>query len=316
MTEIKTPYLNIQTDFGFKHVFGSIANKQALIRFLNALFEGKLTVTDVTFHDKEILPSKQDGKRIVYDVYCTTPIKRSGSSFFPVQQVFDNKEDIRTDHHFILEMQNIYTPPFEERIVFYASKMVAGQGNAGWNYELEPVFAVAITDFNFSHLSPKLVRDVMLTDRESGEILTEKLHIFLCSLKEVPKNWEECKTELEHMLFLIKNMENMDHTSLAYKEGNFAEIFEAARSSLLNENEIIAYSQSLEKLRDTQVGIKYAADKARAEARERALAEGRAEGRAEERESSIRIMLSLGIAPETIADKYEISLEDVLRLNS
>ena len=68
-------------------------------------------------------------------------------------------------------MQNIYTPPFEERMTYYASKMVAEQGKAGWNYDLEPVFAVAVMDFNFSHLSPKLVRDIMLTDRVTGEVL-------------------------------------------------------------------------------------------------------------------------------------------------
>lgn len=196
------------------------------------------------------------------------------------------------------------TPPFEERIVFYASKMIAGQGKAGWGYELEPVFAIAVTDFNFSHLSPKLVRDVMLVDRESMEPLTDKLHILLCSLKELPGSWEECQTEIERMLFLIKNMENMDSTSLAYREGRFAEIFEAARSNRLREDEKIAYSQSLEKLRDTQAGIIFAADKARAE--------GRAEGKTEERAKSIRIMLSLGIAPEIIANQYGMTTEDVI----
>ncbi len=38
MEEIKTPFLNIQTDFGFKQVFGQVKNKKALIRFLNILF--------------------------------------------------------------------------------------------------------------------------------------------------------------------------------------------------------------------------------------------------------------------------------------
>ncbi|MDE6337202.1 MAG: Rpn family recombination-promoting nuclease/putative transposase, partial [Muribaculaceae bacterium] len=69
---ITTPYINLQTDFGFKHAFGNPKHKPALIKFLNVLFEGKLTVTDVVYHDKEILPSEKDGKRIVYDVYCTS----------------------------------------------------------------------------------------------------------------------------------------------------------------------------------------------------------------------------------------------------
>ncbi|MDE5870330.1 MAG: Rpn family recombination-promoting nuclease/putative transposase, partial [Muribaculaceae bacterium] len=266
MSEIKTPYLNLQTDFGFKHVFGSLKNKGALIRFLNALFEDRLTVTDVAFHDKEILPSAQDGKRIVYDVYCTIPVSRSDSSFFPLRQTAGSSGKKDCDHHFILEMQNIYTPPFEERIVFYASKMVSEQGKAGWNYELEPVFAVAVTDFNFDHMSPKLVRDVALVDRDSGELLTDKLHIFFCSLREVPERWEECRTEMECILFLIKNMDSMDNTSIAYREGRFTEIFDAARSSRLNSDEIVTYSQSLEKLRDTQLGIRYAAEQASAKA--------------------------------------------------
>ena len=319
--EIKTEYINIQTDFGFKHVFGSLKNKDALIRFLNALFDGKLTVTDVSYHDKEILPSEEGGKRIVYDVYCTSAVGRSDSPFFPRVQT-KGKEATQSDHHFILEMQNIYTPPFEERMVFYASKMVAGQGKAGWNYELEPVFAVAVTDFNFSHLSAKLVRDVMLVDRESGEPLTDKLHILLCSLKEVPGNWEDCRTEMEQILFLIKNMDNMDSTSLAYREGRFTEIFEAARSSRLKKEEIVAYSQSLEKLRDTQLGIQYAAERAAeqaaARAAERAHAEGRAEGRAEgEANAKIKIaqkMLKEGLPIEAISSFTGLSESEVMTL--
>lgn len=304
--EIKTEDINIQTDFGFKHVFGDIRNKRALILFLNALFAGRLIVTDVTYHDKEILPSEQKGKRIVYDVYCTSHVRRGDSPYFPVMQTPPSYKDTGADHHFILEMQNIYTPPFEERIVFYASKMIAGQGKAGWNYELESVFVVAVTDFNFSHLSPRLVRDVMLVDRESREALTDKLHILLCSLREVPGEWEKCDSELEYILYLIKHMEDMDSTSLAFREGNYADIFQAARSSSLKDDEKIAYSQSLERLRDTRIGITFAADKARAE--------GRAEGKNEERRNSICIMLSLGVEPTAIAEKYRISVEEVFRI--
>ena len=317
-TESLTEYINIQTDFGFKHVFGNLANKKALVRFLNALFEGKLTITDAVFHDKEILPSDEKGKRIVYDVYCTTPVSRSVSPFFPPSQLKDGK-DPKKDHHFILEMQNIYTPPFEERLAYYASKMVAGQGKAGWNYELEPVFAVAVTDFNFSHLSPKLVRDVMLVDRESGEPLTDKIHILLCSLKELPAKWEDCRTEMEYIMFLIKNMDNMDSTSLAYREGRFAEIFEAARSNRLREDEKVAYSQSLEKLRDTQAGITFAADRAREEGEAKGRAEGRAEGEAigrAEGVASVAVnLLRRGLDVDFVASATGLSVEKIRELN-
>lgn len=304
---ITTPYISIQSDFGFKYVFGSEKNKAALIRFLNILFSGQLTVTDVTFHDKEILPSEEEGKRIVYDVYCTFPANRDESGFFPVRQRGEGKRD----HHFVLEMQNIYTPPFEERIVYYASKMVASQGKAGWNYELEPVFAIAVTDFNFGHMSAKLKRDVMFVDRETREVLTDKVHILLCSLKEVPSNWEECRDELTQILYLIKNMDKMDNTSMAYREGNFKEIFRAARSSELGKDQVVAYSQSLAKLRDTQAGIVFAADKAREEGRKEGWAEGRAEGRAEGERSMIKEMLSEGLSIEMVARIAKTTVEKI-----
>ena len=304
MAKIQSEFLNMQADFTFKRVFGSEMNKHILIRFLNALFDGKLFIKDVTFHDKEKLPSSPKGKRIVYDVYCTAPSSKMDSAFFPaIQKEGDNKNDSR-DHHFILEMQNIYTPPFEERIVFYACKMISEQGKSGWDYELDPVFAIAITDFNFSHLSPKLIRDVMLIDRETKEPLTDKVHILLCSLKELPEKWEDCKTELEEMLFLIKNMDKMDTMSLAYIEGKYAEVFEAARSTNLKDTETIAYSQSLDKLNETIAGFRYAKEEGIKLGKAEGKAEGRAEGRAAAIAEKTRLAREIGVSEDIIAKLF------------
>ena len=281
MAEIMTPFINIQTDFGFKEVFGQEKNKKALIRFLNILFDGKLNVNDVTYHDKEILPSAEDGKRIIYDVYCTYPIKKSDSPFYPISQLpesnVEENEEKAPEHHFILEMQNIYVQPFEERLTYYASSMVTGQGKAGWQYELAPVFAIAVVDFNFSHMSNRLFRDIILMDRHTNETFTDKLHIMVCSLKEIPKRWEDCKTELEEILFLIKNMDNMDMTSTAYSEGRYNDVFEAAKSNRLRPEDMVEYRKSLDRLHDLQRGIKYETERARREGRAEGLAEGRAE---------------------------------------
>ena len=103
----------------------------------------------------------------------------------------------------------------------------------------------------------------------------------------------------------------MDSTSLAYREGRFAEIFEAARSNRLREDEKIAYSQSLEKLRDTQAGIRFAADRAREEGR----AEGEAKGRAEGVASVAVNLLRQGMDIEIIANATGLSVERIRELN-
>ena len=321
--KITSEFLNLQTDFGFKHLFGDERNKNILMRFLNALLGDKIHIKDVSFKNKEILPPNSDGKRIIYDVYCTSGLSGEDSGFLEGPLLDGDKSRVR-DHHFILEMQNLYTPPFEERIFYYAAKMVSDQGKAGWNYDLEPVITIAVTDFNFRNLSDKMVRDIMLLDRDTSEVLTEKFHLFFVSLKEVPKVWEECKTDLEEILFLIKNMDKLDNNSIAYKEGRYKDMFEASRINSLREEEYIRYSDSLEKLRETQAGIKYEAMMASREARAKALEEGRAEGRAEgkaqgekeEKLKTAKIMWSMGLPKDTIRAVTRLSddeLDEILK---
>ena len=111
----------------------------------------------------------------------------------------------------------------------------------------------------------------------------------------------------------------MDSTSLAYREGRFAEIFEAARSNRLREDEKIAYSQSLEKLRDTQAGIRFAADMAREEGRAEGEAKGRAEGEAKGRAEGVASvavnLLRQGMDIEIIANATGLSVESIRELN-
>ncbi len=53
---LERDFIRLLTDFGFKRIFGSEEHKGLLIRFLNALFEGEMRITDVEFKNKEILP--------------------------------------------------------------------------------------------------------------------------------------------------------------------------------------------------------------------------------------------------------------------
>ena len=115
-------------------------------------------------------------------------------------------------HHFIMEMQNLYKAFFNEHILYYAAKAVADQGVKGWHYMMKPVVVVAVTSFDNPSLGKHLVHDMVMMDRKHGDVLTEKFRIMFLSLPQVPE-WGECGTELERILFLIKNMETMDKES-------------------------------------------------------------------------------------------------------
>nr|MDE7496752.1 Rpn family recombination-promoting nuclease/putative transposase [Muribaculaceae bacterium] len=194
-------FIRVLTDFGFKRMFGSVEHAHLLLRFLNALFEGEMIIKSVEFRDKEVLPLQPHGKRVLYDIYCTT------------------------DHgdHFILEMQQVESENFAARILFYGSSAIIKQGIKGVEYKYSPVYCIVFTDFNLSGMSHTLIKDILLTDQYTGEVYTDLLRIMFISLPEVPKEWDECNTELLRILYLIKNMENMTRDSKQYKSSLYEE---------------------------------------------------------------------------------------------
>lgn len=87
--DLKELYINPKTDFGFNYLFGTPINKDLLIGFLNALFHGTHTVTDLIYQND----------RAIFDVYCET----------------ENGEKI------IVEMQNVFQKFFKNRSAYYYS---------------------------------------------------------------------------------------------------------------------------------------------------------------------------------------------------
>ena len=63
-------YINPYTDFGFKKLFGTDMNKELLISFLNALFDGKEEVKDITYLNTEHIGSMELDRKALFDVYC------------------------------------------------------------------------------------------------------------------------------------------------------------------------------------------------------------------------------------------------------
>lgn len=320
--KIPTEFINLQSDFGFKRTYGTQRFSKNVIRLLNAALGDDIVITrlvprdepdteednsvsrDVIYHDKEILPSEIEGKRIVYDVYFTMKTG-AGESMFKPHHLLDEDKDKDVEHHFILEMQNGYEPPFEDRMTYYVSKIIAGQGEAGWNYDLDPVILICITTFDFKHLQPKMEHEFELRDRTTGESLTKKLRMLFYSLKQIPERWEDCKTDLEKELYLIKNMDKMDKNSRPYLEGGYEDLFNAAESELFAAEDVVLYSNSLSRMRAMKSGFDFQYKTGREEGREEGRQEGREEGFAiganHEREIMVRNMKKLGYDVDSIA---------------
>lgn len=253
---LERDFIRLLTDFGFKRVFGSKEHAGILKRFLNALFEGEMHIEKVEFKDKEILPAHIKGKKVQFDIYCTTD----------------------TDHHFILEMQQEESENFSDRILFYISKAIVNQGIKGVEYQLDPIYCIVITDFNLSNFEKSLIKDFRIMDRRSHEEYSDKFRLIFLSLKQIPRQWEECDTELTRQLYLIKNMENLTKESKPYLSGEYDDFFTASKTENLTNEEAVAYSESYLKELDNQSVVRFTARKNREEGIEEGLKKGRAEG--------------------------------------
>lgn len=146
-------FINPFTDYGFKLIFGREVSKDLLIEFLNDLLEGERVITDLQFLNNEQLPLYPEGRGIIYDVYCTT----------------DTGEKI------IVEMQNRMQSNFKERSIYYLSRAIVNQGRVGneWKFEIKAVYGVFLMNFIIDK-NIKLRTDVILSDRETGELFSDK----------------------------------------------------------------------------------------------------------------------------------------------
>ena len=141
-------FINPFTDYGFKKIFGQEISKDLLIDFLNDLLKGERVITDLTFLNNEQLTEYDEGRGLIYDIYCCT----------------DTGEKIIVELH------------FKERALYYLSNAIVQQGEKGneWRFNIKAVYGVFFMNFLFGN-TVKLRTDVIFADRDTGELFTDRM---------------------------------------------------------------------------------------------------------------------------------------------
>ena len=266
-------FINPFTDVGFKRIFGQEINKDLLIDFLNALLEGERQVKDITFLDKEQLPVFEDDRKLICDVYCTD----------------ENGEQ------FIVEMQNQSHLNFRSRTVYYLSQAVARQGEKGsrWMYDLKAVYGVFFLNFPMPGTKAhKLRTDIVLCDRDTHELFSDKMRYIFIELPSFAKEEEECANDFERWIYVLKNMDTLKRMPFRARKSVFEKLEEVVTLSSLTRAEREKYDESLKTYRDRLAELAFAQQ----EGREKGRAEGRAEGLAEGMEKGLAKGMEKGLA--------------------
>ena len=292
-------FINPFTDIGFKRIFGQDISKPLLIDFLNCLLEREHKIVDLTFLNKEQVASSAEDRSLIYDVYCKA----------------DN------DERFIVEMQNKRQDFFIDRSIYYLSSSIARQGERGgeWRYELTPVYLIAFLNFKLAALRPTLRTDAVLTDTATGNALSDKAHLIYLQLPFFDKAADECETDFERWIYILKNMETLQRMPLVFKGAVFKKLSQIADLSSLSREERDKYDYALKKYRDTinvwktnwEEGRKEGREQGREEGREEGRAEGRAEGEHSKALDFARSMKADGEPVEKIARYTGLTPEEI-----
>ena len=272
-------FINPFTDVGFKRIFGQEINKDLLIDFLNALLEGEKRVKDIRFLDKELLPEYENDRSLIYDIYCTD----------------ENGEQ------FIVEMQNREHVNFRERTLYYLSQAIARQGEkgTGWQFDLKAVYGVFFLNFRLGDLPQKLRTDIVLCDRDTHELFTDKMRYIFLELPLFDKEENECETDFERWIYVLKNMETLQRLPFKARNAVFQKLEQIVDIAALSKEDRMKYDESIKVYRDKLAIMAFE--------RQKGQAEGRAEGKLE----VARNLKQMGLATEAIAQATGLTAETI-----
>ena len=238
-------YINPYTDFGFKKIFGTEANKDLLRDFLQTLLQLKGRITRQNYLNSARLGRSEKDRSAVFDIYCET----------------------NRGEKFIVEMQKAKQKYFKDRSVYYASFPIQEQAKRGdaWDFELKAIYTVGILDFVFDENrdeTEKYYYHVQLSDTDTHEVFYDKLTFVYIEMPKFTKNQDELETLFDKWLFALKNLSRLQDRPKALRGRIFKKLFEISEFENLTTEEKKAYDESLKNYWDIKNVIDTAVEEA------------------------------------------------------
>ena len=284
-------YINPYTDFGFKKLFGTEANKDILIDFLNELVNKEHKIKDLTFKNTETFGALAEDRKAIFDIYCET----------------ENGEKI------IIEMQKAKINFFKDRAVFYTTFPIKEQAEKGkWDFKLKPVYCIAILDFEFDKKTANndYLNKVSLKNQYCEEFYDKLKYIFI-EMPRFNKKESELTTHFEKWLYFIKNLVDFEDIPSVLKEPVFEKGFETARVSALDKPQYKEYEQSLLQYWDMTSAIDTAFDDGEKKGFEKGIQKGIQKGAKAEKLQIAKNLLKNNVDIEIIIQSTGLTQTEI-----
>jgi predicted transposase/invertase (TIGR01784 family) len=269
-----------RTDLLFRHVFGDEENKEFLIAFLQAVLGlPPQALAQVALIDTHLDVVSHDHKEPVLDV----------------------RAQLATGEQIDVEIQLQVTRRLRPRIMYYTSRMLAGQLHQGDNYDaLGRAITILIVG---QDLSPDdgYHHRYLMCEPDTNKVFSDALEIDTLELQKVPQAWDGTQLWKWMKFIAARNEQELDMAA------QLDPVVAKAASVVRRWS-----AEDMVRLR------KEAQDKAEMDRINRiydyiddAREQGLEQGRQEERTRNIRQALAAGISIEQAASIFEVPVEEV-----
>ena len=276
----------------FKMIFGDPENKTALIGLLREIIDiPEEEYAHIEIIDPNLRVNKSYGKSGILDIKLTT----------------------KNGQRINVEIQIRKASDLKQRILFYASKMVAEQLTEGEKYDkIRKVISIMIcTDHNLIEDSKEYHNRYFLYDKNTNSIFSDLLEIDILEFKKVPKN---DRSDLATWLRFLNtdNKEELDKMAVrnvAFESAvcKYKQLTADERIRMIAENEEKAW-------KDRQAELDYAMDEGMQKGIQKGRVEGRAEGRYNQKIEIAKKMLLKNKNIEEIIDFTDLTKEVIEKL--
>ena len=261
----------------FKMIFGDPENKTALIGLLREIIDiPEEEYAHIEIIDPNLRVNKSYGKSGILDIKLTT----------------------KNGQRINIEIQIRKASDLKQRILFYASKMIAEQLTEGEKYDkIRKVISIMIcTDHNLIEDSKEYHNRYFLYDKNTNSTFTDLLEIDILEFKKVP---EKDKSNLATWLRFLNTDDREELDKMAVRN-------EAFKSAVCKYMEL-TYDEAIRMLaeenekawKDRQAEIKYAKE------------EGRAEGEYNEKVKNAKNAINIGLDIDKIIAITHLSKEEI-----
>jgi predicted transposase/invertase (TIGR01784 family) len=227
-------YINPLTDFGFKRIFGTEANKDLLIDFLNNVLEIEGKIVSLEYKNVEKRGRIKTQRGAFFDLHCKTG----------------------NDEYIIIEMQRVHQLNFKDRVLRYVTYPIQEQPieKDGEKYKLNPVYSVNVLNFSFSKITGDKTQYhhlVQLMDTKTKTVFYDKLAFVFIELPDFKKPENDLGTNYERWLYVLKHLTDLKQIPEKLKKSEvFKKLFKEAEIANMTPNELKQYDLSLKQYWD------------------------------------------------------------------